>query len=258
MPEDLRLLSFNIRNGEAEDGSNHWRERHSLTIDIIRSAAADVIGLQEVFDFQLREIADSLPDYAQVGVGREDGAREGEYAPIFYRKAKFDQLATQTIWLSETPDIPGSRSWDSVCTRICTTIRLQYKNGYSFDVYNVHLDHASEPARANGIGVVLDRPSGTPSVLMGDFNANPDEAAIQLVIEKGFIDTWVQAHPNLPYAGTFHGFDPVNSLRDRIDYIFVSPEFTIREATILKDHKDGRYPSDHFPVGARVSFSNES
>jgi len=36
------------------------------------------------------------------------------------------------------------------------------------------------------------------------------------------------------------------------DYVFVEPGVEVIEAAIVRDARDGRYPSDHFPVTARL------
>lgn len=64
---------------------------------------------------QLTDFAQLLgPTYAHVGVGRDDGSKAGEYSCIFYDRTKFEEIKWKTIWLSPTPDVPGSKGWDAV------------------------------------------------------------------------------------------------------------------------------------------------
>lgn len=59
-----------------------------------------------------------------------------------------------------------------------------------------------------------------------------------------------------PYGpvGTFNGFKPDAPLTDRIDYIFVSEQIEVHRYATLTDRFNGRYPSDHLPVVARVAL----
>lgn len=248
-------MSFNIRNGEADDGANSWPFRQDLAIQAIRDFQPAIFGLQEVFDFQLFRLKEAFPDFGCVGVGREDGIAAGEFAPIFFDQTRFELLSTETFWLSETPEIPGSQSWETACTRICTSARLRDSDGQEFGVFNLHVDHESQMAREQGVALVLSRIGSEAAILMGDFNAGPFEPEVRQVETFGLIDTHLALYPESPNAGTFHGFDPILGLGDRIDYIFITQNFTVLKSEILDGHSDGRYPSDHFPVGATISLS---
>jgi len=255
MPQPLRVLSFNIRNGEADDGPNSWPHRREFACRTIRNFQPAIFGLQEVFEFQLRDIANAFPGFGWAGIGRDDGLVAGEFAPIFFDQNRFQLMETSTFWLSETPAVPGSRSWDTACTRICTVVVLRDGDGTEFSVFNLHLDHESELARERGVALVLSRIGPHPAILMGDFNAKPSDRAVRQIAEHGLIDTHLALHPESPNEGTFHGFDPVASLGDRIDYIFITPGINALDAQVIRDHDRGQYPSDHFPVGATISLS---
>jgi len=191
-------------------------------------------------------------------VGREDGIADGEFAPIFFDRSQFQLVSTQTFWLSETPDVPGSKSWATACTRICTSAELRDRDGKELAVLNLHLDHESELAREQGVALVLSRVKARPTILMGDFNAKPSDWAIRQIADRGLVDTHLRLHPEAPNAGTFHNFDPVAHLGDRIDYIFTTGDIRVLSSEIVRDQRDGRYPSDHFPVGATISLSFSS
>ena len=96
-------MTFNIRYGTANDGENHWDKRKDFLVDVIRAEAPHVLGVQEALHGQLAYILEALPDYAMVGVGRDDGIRKGEYSSILYRRASLSLSRSDTFWFSETP-----------------------------------------------------------------------------------------------------------------------------------------------------------
>jgi endonuclease/exonuclease/phosphatase family metal-dependent hydrolase len=258
--EPLTVMTFNIRYGTANDGENHWTLRRGFLFDVVREQAADVIGLQEALDGQIREIVEAVPGYAVVGVGRDDGKTAGEYAAILFRKDRFNVAASGTFWFSETPEAVASSSWGNRITRICTWARLIDRDGSAFWVFNVHLDHQSQPSREKSAELLLRRIEarafpGEPVVVTGDFNAGEDNAAIQtMVTGKVFVDTFRVIHPDEKRIVTFNGFkaEPIEGAK--IDYVFVQPGTEVLSAEIVRTSRDGKFPSDHFPVVARVKL----
>jgi endonuclease/exonuclease/phosphatase family metal-dependent hydrolase len=67
------------------------------------------------------------------------------------------------------------------------------------------------------------------------------------------VDTFRVAHPDATEAGTFCEFVGKKT-GDKIDYILVPTQTEVLGAEIVRWNKDGRYPSDHFPVTARIRF----
>src|SRR5699024_7904328 len=131
---------------------------------------------QEARYDMLMDLQKALPAYKWIGRSRSEDDRD-EHCPIFYNPAKVNVVDHGTFWLSVTPDIPGSQSWDSSWPRICTWATFKGQSGEQFTVYNAHLDHMSEDARVNGIRVILERIQSQqkqPFLIMGDFNAKPD------------------------------------------------------------------------------------
>jgi endonuclease/exonuclease/phosphatase family metal-dependent hydrolase len=216
----IDVMSFNIRYGTANDGENRWANRRGFLIDLLKEHDADLIGLQEALDSQVRELLDDLPAYAAVGVGRDDGARRGEYAAILFRRDRFNVSDSGTFWFSDTPEVIASRSWGNTITRICTWARFVDRGGRAFWHFNVHLDHQSQPSRK-------------PALL---------------------IDTFRARHPDEKVAGTFTGFVAGQTGGPKIDYVLVTPGMDVLDAAIVRTSRDGRYPSDHFPVTARVQL----
>lgn len=258
----IDVMSFNIRYGTANDGENRWDARRAMLFDLVRDQNADVVGLQEALAFQIDEIAAAAPAYAVIGVGRDDAARKGEYAAILYRRDRFHVAQSGTFWFSDTPDVVASKTWGNRITRICTWARLIDRDGRAFWIYNVHLDHESQPSREKSVVLLRQRVDARPFpsepvIVTGDFNvgeANPALAAIRA--GGAFVDAFRVRHPDERVAGTFTGFTPGKIDGDKIDYIFVQPGAKVLSAAILRTSRGGRYPSDHFPVTATVQFEN--
>ncbi len=253
-PLELRIMSFNIRYGAANDGVNAWPSRRDQLVALLQREASDVIGVQEGLYLQLGEIRARLPGYGGIGVGRDDGVLAGEFSAILYRTERFDIVTSGTFWFSDTPEVPGSRSWGNNVTRICTWAHLREKaTNRRFWIYNVHLDHESQPSRERSVALLLERirtrGDDDPVVVTGDFNAGEDNPAVVAMRAAGFRDTYRAVHPGDSIVGTFHAFRG-DSTGAKIDYIFAEPRAGARTASIVRDHVGGRYPSDHFPVTA--------
>ena len=255
----LSTMSFNIRNGRAKDGENAWEKRKEFTADVIRDYKADVVGLQEAFREQMDFLVEALPEFAEIGEGR-DGGEEGEYSAILYRKDRFKVIDSGTFWLSDTPEKP-SITWGNACVRVCTWARFQDgESGRTFYLYNTHLDHKSQPSREKSVRLIADRIADRkhpdPVILMGDFNAGEDNPVVTFLTNPEakplrMVDSFRVLHPDEAVVGTGNRF---TGRRDgaKIDYVFVEPGTKVTEATIIRTSREGRYPSDHFPVGARL------
>jgi len=270
-PTELKIMSFNIRYGTAEDGENHWQHRKRLLFDVIAAYHPDILSVQEALRFQLNEIDSAAlrPDYLEVGVARDDGKTAGEFASIFFRTDRFELLAHDTFWFSDTPEKPSiSPTWGNWLKRICTWAVLRDREtSRAFTVYNLHLDHASQTARRNSVlllsRVIANRPNRDPVILTGDFNAGEQNEIIAYLKGEAslnghtspvtFIDSYRALHPDDQNAGTFNAWSG-DTTGDKIDYIFVAVSSSVQviEADIVRTHVNGRYPSDHFPVTARL------
>jgi endonuclease/exonuclease/phosphatase family metal-dependent hydrolase len=253
----LAVMSFNIRYGTANDGENHWLKRREQLFALLREQQADVVGLQEALHGQIEEILQAVPGYDYVGVGRGDGRRAGEYAAILYRTARLRARRSDTFWFSDTPGVVKSASWGNQIERICTWAYFEDRDGPSFYLYNVHLDHQSQPSRERSAALLLERIRArdpkAPAVVTGDFNAGEDNAAAA-AMRASFVDSFRVLHPDAREVGTFNGFKPGQTAGDKIDFVFVEPGTEVLGAAIVRTSRDGRYPSDHFPVTARLRF----
>jgi endonuclease/exonuclease/phosphatase family metal-dependent hydrolase len=257
---ELNIISFNIRNMRSKDGDNGWEARRELLCQVLRQHAPDVLGVQEAYLPQVEYLRQMLPEYDTVSAGREDGDTEGEHCTLLFRRDLFRVAEHGTFWFSETPDVPGSRHWTRFHARICTWARLIPANGQALYAYNLHLDHESQIARERSVLLLLDhlrrRQPADPALIMGDFNMgedNPALAQLAASTSPALQDTFRAVNPDARDVGTFHEFTGSTD-GDKIDYIFVTPEFQTLTASILHDNQNGRYPSDHFPILTRVSL----
>ncbi len=236
---NLRVMTFNIRNGVAEDGPNAWELRRHLTAQVIRDANVDIIGLQEVFDFQLEYLLNELPDFESYSVGRDDGVAAGEHCSILWRKGLFTKLESGTFWLSDTPNVPNSMTWGNRITRICSWVK--FAEGFIF--YNTHWDHESELARHNGAQLIARQLPAEPWILVGDLNAEPDWREVAPISRLGKVNFVTKGNS----TATFHDFFG-GSIGDHIDHIFSSYHFVAENLKVLVTPRGGVYPSDHYPV----------
>lgn len=254
-PEPLTVMSFNIRYGTASDGPNRWELRRDQLFALLKEQSPDVIGLQEALHFQIDEIIAALPEYRMVGVGRSDGGQGGEYAAILYRATRLSVRQTSTFWFSDTPEIVKSNTWGAALERICTWALFDDKQGTPFYVFNLHLDHISQPAREKSGALLLDRIAARspklPVVVTGDFNTG-ETNPVTREVAKVLRDTFRIVHPQATEVGTANQFKLGETKGEKIDYIFVEAGTEVLSADIVRTSVGGRYPSDHFAVVARI------
>ncbi len=261
---DVRVMSFNIRYGTAGDGDNHWDRRKPLVLQTIRAFAPDLLGTQETLDFQRDYLATNLPDYVSFGVGRDDGANAGEMTAVFYKRQRYEQVDGGHFWLSRTPEVPGSKSWDSSLTRMCTWVKLRDRvatNAPPVLFFNTHFDHQGTRARLESARLLRARamaPAGGGRVIVtGDFNCGEESAPYVALFgplegqPATLADTYRVAHPaRTPDECTFHSFRYLPSNGPRIDWIGASRDWKVGEVRINRTPTIPRPPSDHFPVEA--------
>jgi endonuclease/exonuclease/phosphatase family metal-dependent hydrolase len=259
--QTTKVMSYNIRYDNPNDGENSWVNRKELLCSQLAFYEPDVFGIQEALPNQVQDISNALPKYTFVGIAR-DGIGKGESSNIFFKKDKFKLLEQNTFWLSETPEII-SKGWDAALNRICTYALLkENKTKQIFWIFNTHLDHQGEIARTKGIALILYKikmlnTQNYPVIFMGDFNSEPSEERI-INLKKLMIDSQEISEEN-PFGptGTFNGFKHNEAVTKRIDYIFLSKEsnFKVYKYAVLSDSKDLKYPSDHLPVYVEIRFN---
>lgn len=259
--QNVQVMSYNIRYKNGHDGQNSWCRRKATVVKLIKKYNPDIIGTQEALYVQMRYLKRKLRKYRAVGVGRNNGKRQGEYAAVFYHKDSFTLEQSGTFWLSETPEQVGSIGWDAGQKRIATWCRLRHKRTSKvLYVFNTHLDNQGPIARKNGARLIkqqIREIAGTEDLLLtGDFNATPEEAPYKVVIteEGGFALIDVAQDNN---ESTFCNFEVANTNCSRLDYILCSGTMTPVSYSVISDNNGTYYPSDHKPVIGTVQFSHK-
>ena len=260
----LKVMTFNIRYDNPRDSANAWPNRAGFLCRFLKNEKPDLIGMQEVLASQFEYLDSVMTDYNSIGVGRNDGAKGGEMNPVFFRKERFDLIRTRTFWLSETPEVAGSKAWGAGLPRIVTWVELSEKTtSEHFYFFNTHFAHDSDSARIMSSELLLGKidsiASGFPFVITGDLN--------MLISGKGYkiltgpyesvpllSDTYAvtDKRPTGP-AYTFNGFSDSTS-SGRIDYIFVRNGMKVLEHKTFIKKERGIYISDHWPVMATISL----
>ena len=248
---ELKYCTFNLRYENPFDGKNGFVFRQPLIKETLIKERFDVIGFQEVLPGMRGALERDLPMYAFVGCGRESDF-SGESNPIAYRKDSLVLQSCDTFWLSNTPDVSGSRFTEdqSICPRICTCAVFVTKDeNRRFRVYNTHLDHVGEKARESGMRVILGRIQSddakypdVPVVLGGDFNATPDSPFPGNIPLR-------DVTANVPFS--YHEYQP-DKVRQKIDYIYTNAACDAEQTRPLTTVRDGIYLSDHYPLAVTI------
>lgn len=259
----LRTASYNLRMLTSSDtGNKAWAVRKDHADKIIRKYDFDLFGTQELVMSQINDLLALNEKYAYMGVGRNEGTTTGEFSAIFYKKDQFEVLDQGTFWLSQTPDIP-SKGWDASLNRICTWGKFKEKeSGKAFYFFNTHFDHVGTIARKESAKLILSKMKSiagdSPAFCTGDFNLQPETEAMQTLILSKYIWDARSSSVETPAGtvGTFHGYNIAQaSYTNRIDYVFVTAQITVRSyATINDDIELQTFSSDHFPVFVKAEL----
>jgi endonuclease/exonuclease/phosphatase family metal-dependent hydrolase len=254
----LKVLTLNIRYDNPSDAPNDWPSRKDFVLSFLADESADIFGLQEALWHQYHFMDSALTGYESIAAGRDDGKREGEMTPVFYSKDRFRAINSGTFWLSETPDVPGSKGWGAVLPRIVTWAEMEdNRSKRSFFFFNTHYSHMSDSARLMSSRIILEEvkkiAGDTPFVLTGDFNMLPESDAYVTLTENGRENALIMdSYPisNKEHAGltyTFNGFSDEEG-EGRIDYIFVSNGAKVISHETPELKREDLFLSDHWPV----------
>jgi len=257
--QSFNVASFNIRYDNPKDSGNLWVNRAPIISNLIRFHDFDIFGIQEGLKNQLEDISTALPGYARYGRGRDDGKEAGEHSAVYYKTDKFRLVKSGDFWLSETPNVPA-KGWDATCcNRICSWVYLEdIKSKKKFYLFNVHFDHQGVVARKESGKLMVQKikeiAGNEPVLLTGDLNGSRESEWYLTIANSGLLK---DAHSGVkfPYENnaSSNGFRTPRGM-GVIDHIFMSKQFTASKWGILTDTYFGKYPSDHFPVMATVSF----
>ena len=257
----LSIVTFNIRYVNPNDGINVFSQRLPLIVEKLRSAKPDVVGFQEFSCEMLNAMQPLLPEYLLVHAGRT-ADRLSEGLGFLVRKDTLYLQGFDNYWLSNNPLVPASRyenSDQSILPRIMQRGLFVPKDTAlsPFRVYNLHTDHVGKQARCLELAQTVAQikrdyeTDPLPYLLMGDFNARPDSEEIAVVRDCGL----PLRELTEKCAVTYHGFFNPAITPKKIDYIFASPEWCVKELRLWTDTREGRYLSDHHPIEAKLTLS---
>ena len=248
---EIAIISFNLRYSNGQDSLNHWRYRKEAVVKMINSTAPDVIGFQEALYDQVQYLDANCSQYLRVGVGRDDGNKEGEFAAVYFLKKRFAVVDSGNFWLSETPEVP-SLGWDAACKRIVTWVHLEDTLlNNEFYIFNTHFDHIGTIARKESALLLLKKIEELAYCfennifITGDFNTESNDP-IFLPLKKYFKSTRDVA-PISDKSFTFNDFGKTVEPAMVIDHIWFTKPVPV-EFKILNGNFGVPYISDHYPV----------
>ncbi|MEM6318172.1 MAG: endonuclease/exonuclease/phosphatase family protein [Bacteroidota bacterium] len=245
-----KIMTYNIRLDAPNDKADNWHQRKADMVNYLQKENPDFLGVQEALVQQIHYLDSALTDYAYIGVGRDDGQKEGEFMALFYKKMDWQIVQDSTFWLSATPN-QVSRGWDAACHR--TTTVGHFKNRHNQEIYvlNTHFDHVGQQARQLSTDLLINHlaslPKAVPAVLIGDFNFTPDNPNYQRLTAAVDDAFHTAAEKKVLSEGTFNGFKMEGTFPRLIDYIFTKTPVDYLEIPMPKT-REGRQLSDHFPV----------
>lgn len=260
----LRVMTFNLKYA-SEQGEHRWSDRRTVLRNAILAEDPDLIGTQEGVYGQLKDMDADLPAYDWIGLGRGGGSRE-EFMAIFYKRERFEPMAYDHFWLSDTPQIIGSRTWGHNNRRMVTWVRFKDKaTGVEFYHWNTHFDHRVQLAREKSADLLLSElrriDPALPVIVTGDFNASDTNVVHAKLLARAegqlyLLDAWDGAGERIGEGiGTYNNWGQPPARADRIDWILMTPEFSATTAKVVTYEENGRYPSDHFPVVSDLRLS---
>jgi endonuclease/exonuclease/phosphatase family metal-dependent hydrolase len=258
--QTMRILSCNIRYMGGDDGDNRWDIRKDICFDVIKSHSPDIICCQEVWCGQFEDMAAAFPGYASFGM-IDTCVGKNPMNTVFYRSDRFRHLSAGGYWLSEVPHVTGSISWDSLYVRLANWLRLEDRSsGKEFRVINTHLDNVGQTARERQAEVINHDawvyPADYTQFLTGDMNCDTTNPAIHLFLSAGWQDTYEAVYGPGDPGHTLHKFegDAYQSDIGKMDWIFFRGAAAVTGAEIIKETRNGHYPSDHYFIAADIDL----
>jgi endonuclease/exonuclease/phosphatase family metal-dependent hydrolase len=268
LTQPLNVMSFNIRLNIKSDSLNSWPYRKDMAASQVLFHETHILGVQEALHEQMTDLSERLPSFKYIGAARDDGKQKGEYSAIFYDTTRLQLLKTETFWLSQTPTVPGSKSWDAAITRIVTWGKFKdRKTKTEFFVFNTHFDHMGKEARRQSALLILEKIGSItgkfPVIITGDFNSKPTDDPIKFLTDTTkklyLTDTKsISKTPHYGPTGTFNGFQSKETSEEPIDFIFIRNGVQVLQHATLSQTWMGRFSSDHFPVFARIEIKVKS
>lgn len=253
----IRVMTFNLRCDKPDPGVRQWEKRVGAIASVIQHYQPDLVGTQEGKPNQLLDLQALLPEYKFVG-GDRTGTGQDEHCAIFYQPENLKLQQTQDFYLSDTPEIPGSITWETRLPRMATWANFTVSHsGISLTIVNTHLDHEVPKARELGSGLLslrlMEFPAEDYLLLTGDFNAN-SRTLERIILSDNYRIQDTLASLSLQKQKTFHDFtgEPL----DARDTIYCDRRFHIEQVIIENQQWQDVWPSDHFPVIVKLSIGS--
>jgi endonuclease/exonuclease/phosphatase family metal-dependent hydrolase len=238
----LRVMTYNIRSGNGNLDS---------TAAVIRGQSPDIVALQEV-DVHW---ADRSAFADQVSALAAKLGMEARFAPIYSLPGATSDASRREFGVALLSRFPIVRFRNDSIARLSTQVQnptpvlapglldaLLDVQGHPVRVFNTHLDYRKDPAvRAQQVREMLGYigDMGVATLVFGDLNAAPDAPELQPLLVR-LRDAWSGSDsPGFTY--------PADTPRERIDYVLVSPQFTVRSIRVPETQA-----SDHRPVVAEL------
>ncbi len=256
--QTLNVGTFNIKNDNPKDGLNAWKYRKGIVTALIKFHDFDLLGIQEAFSSQMKDLQDSLPEYAYVGKGRDDGDQKGEYSAVLYKRNRFKLIKEGQFWLTEKNIHVPDKGWDAALPRICTWVELKdKKSGKKLFHFNTHFDHRGQIARIESAKLILQMikkiAGKSPVILTGDFNLDQHSENYKILNESDILkDAYVSSSFRYKLNGTFNAFNSKAITNSRIDHVYLTSHFKVFKYAVLTDSYRNstekiKAPSDNFP-----------
>lgn len=253
------LISCNIRFDNPADGANAWPHRRELLTQTLTKHHPDIIATQEGRYTQLKDFETLIKDFEIIDQHRS-WIKERMYPTFFVRKDQFEIIKSEDLWLSETPGVAGSLSFESMFPRLMTWVKLQPKNSKTnLILVNTHLDHVKTQTRVNQVKVLVQEikriwTDNSLLFVMGDFNDSPQSEVRQTLLKEfpHLQDAWAMF--NHIEETSHHAFNGECQNGARIDWIMVDNKTKVENCQMDKSQVAGQYPTDHFPIVCNISF----
>lgn len=257
---ETKVMTYNLRYANPSDAPNDWDTRKEAATAFILGESPDLLGVQEALNSQITFLETTLEGYGRIGVGRDNGANEGEFSAIYYSKNRYDVKESNTIWLSETP-CEVSLGWDGACRRVMTYAVLHDKTlNRDIAFFNTHFDHVGKVARDSSAILVIETINkvaikrGIPAIFSGDLNATISDKPIQYLINQDVLsDSREIAKEINGGENSYHNWGKISDT-GIIDYIMVSKEFKVKNYTVSEEKFNDIFLSDHNPIVVTLSI----
>lgn len=262
---DLHVMTFNIRrrlphlNRRSPDA---WERRKWVLQQLLETEQPTILGVQEALPDQVAFATDSLgPAYRALGYGRMANGR-GEQCALIYDSERLQLMEWTQLALSDTPHLPGSRSWGNLIPRVLVTADLRdVATGVRWRVLNTHLDPLSKRSRARSARMLVRLTAARewPTIVLGDFNAEVGSVPYRLLTAAGMLnDSWRVTSERVSHSwGTYSRYRSPQRGGKRLDWLLASDNIAVRASAINVARTEGTAASDHEPVQALVRARSE-